>query len=572
MATDAQFGSDLVVGWLADAGIDHVALNPGATLRGLHDSLVRADRPRPIVTLHEEIAVGIAHGYAKATGRPMAVFVHNLVGLQHASMALFNAWVDRAPMLVLGGSGPRAEDNRRPWLDWIHSGHPQGTLVRDIVKWDAEPATLAGLREALHRGLRFARTEPSGPVYVSVDTDLQEGPAGGRSLPPLPAVEPARLTAPDDVAAEVADVLRQARRPAVVVDMPVRGLAASLLPVVERLAAAVVDLGGGCNYPTTHWADQSHDRRRTLAEADVVLAFEVRDLGWATTETDTGSRATTALVPPDVPVIAVGMSELRHSGFLVPESSVEGARYVLGDAVLFADALSELLVDVPDDRSTDRRTALAARHTEGREADAKKARGVADHSPIHPAHLANAVWDAVHDAPWQLANGHLDGWPRRLWDITADEHFLGRSGGHGLGYGLPASLGAALAHRDDDVLVVDIQADGDLMYTSSSLWTAAHHQIPVLVVMHNNRTYGKDELHQREMAAHRERSDDVVGVGIHLDHPAIDFAALAKAQGVEGIGPIDDHLAVAEALAEAVRIVREERRPFLVDVICASKD
>lgn len=563
-----RYGSDLIIEWLADAGIRHVALNPGATLRGLHDSLVRSERLTPVVALHEEVAVGVAHGYAKATGEPMAAFVHDLVGLQHASLAIFNAFVDRVPMLIIGGSGPRAEEDRRPWLDWIHTGMPQGALVRDIVKWDAEPTTMYGVRESLQRGMRMARTGPQGPVYLSVDAGLQEQPVDGDhpSLPP-PEVDP--ITAPPEVVSEVAARLRSAERPLITVDRPVRGLIGSLVQIAERLSAAVVDFGGGCNFPTTHWADQSSTMRTAMAEADVVLALEVRDVAWATTETQTATRRTTPLLQPHVPIIAVGLSELRHRGFLVPEALVPETRYVLSDAGSFASQLSLALDGEPTSHHRkERRHDLGVRHEKARAASAAEAVRMAEAESVHPAHLARSVWNAVKDGPWQLANGLLEGWPRHLWDITEEAQYLGRSGGEGLGYGLPASLGAALAHRDSDVLVVDIQADGDLMYTASALWTAAHHRLPLLIVLHNNRMYGKDGRHQTEMAAMRQRSDDVVPVGIHLDRPCIDFAALARAQDVEGIGPVKDPAEAMEVIRKAARVVRTERRPLLVDIVC----
>lgn len=571
MARDMRFGSDLIVDWLSQAGIRHVALNPGATLRGLHDSLVRHPGLRPILALHEEIAVGIAHGYGKAAGEPMAVLTHDLVGLQHASMAIFNAWVDRVPMLVLGGSGPRDEEDRRPWLDWIHTGLPQGSLVREFVAWDAEPSTLTGLHQALQRGLRRTSSEPCGPVYVSVDTGLQERPIGDLELPPLAVTVADRPAAGQAVVDEIAGLLAAAQRPVVVVDRPVRGLAGPLLELVELLTAAVVDLGGGCNVPTTHWADQSLARRETLAEADLVLALEVRDPVWAVTETDTGTRATESLLADGTPVVVVGLSELRHRGFLVPEALLPGARLVTADAGLFTGQLLATVQAGPSPPArAARRAALDQRHRTGRGSALAQARAAAQVAPVAPAHLALALWEAIAEEPWQLANGLLGGWPRRLWDIDAPDQYLGRSGGEGLGYGLPASIGAALAGLDSDRLVVDLQADGDLLYTASALWTAAHDEIPLLVVVHNNRSYGKDELHQREMAALRQRSDGVVPIGIALRGPDIDFAALARAHGVEGIGPVEQPDQVREVLRKAATTVRRERRPVLVDVICGS--
>lgn len=565
-----RYGSDDIIDWLADGKIEHVALNPGASLRGLHDSLVRAESPTPIITLHEEVAVGIAHGYAKAAGKPMGVFLHDLVGLQHASMALFNAWIDRVPMIVLGGSGPRAEEVRRPWLDWIHTGLPQGALVRDFVKWDTEPFTLEGLRDSLQRGLRTAMMGPQGPVYISVDAGIQEAPTE-TSFASLPEIEVHDLTVPVPMVEEVAEQLRTAQRPVVVVDRPVAGLGAALVELVETLPIAVIDLGGGCNFPTTHWADQSAVRDEVLGEADFVLTFEVRDVGWATMDTDTGTRRTTSRLPVGTPIVAIGLSELRHRGFLVPESLVSHARYLISEASSMVNALAENVArHGRNDNADARQEELARRHLASREAAHAQARRVASQSPVHPAYLATALWEAIHDGPWQLANGLLGGWPRRLWDINEAGQYLGRSGGEGLGYGLPASVGAALANRDTDVLVVDIQADGDLMYTPSALWTAAHHQLPLLIVMHNNRTYGKDELHQSEMASIRGRSDDVVPIGIHIDQPFVDFATLARSQGVEAFGPIDDPAETARVLKQAAHTVRTKRRPILVDIICSS--
>ena len=157
-----RYGSDLVVDLLRAAGIEHVAINPGATFRGIHDSLVNYGERRPehILTNHEEIAVAMAHGYAKAKGRPMAAFVHDIVGLQHASMAIYNAFCDRAPILVLGGGGPMDATRRRPWIDWIHTALVQGNQVRDYVKLDDQPASVSAIPEAILRAWRVARTEP----------------------------------------------------------------------------------------------------------------------------------------------------------------------------------------------------------------------------------------------------------------------------------------------------------------------------------------------------------------------------------------------------------------------------
>src|SRR5205807_1575126 len=169
--------------------------NPGATFRGIHDSIVNYGgntQPELLQCCHEEVAVALAHGYAKAAGKPMAAILHNVVGLQHASMAIFNAWCDRAPMLVMGGTGPMAVEQRRPWIDWIHTALVQGQAVRDFVKWDDQPASLASIPEAIIRGYRIAMTEPKGPVYLCFDAALQEMPLSED----VPVPEVARYAAP----------------------------------------------------------------------------------------------------------------------------------------------------------------------------------------------------------------------------------------------------------------------------------------------------------------------------------------------------------------------------------------
>lgn len=566
-----RYGSDLIIEHLARLGIEVVTLNPGASIRGLHDSLVRGAGPQMLLALHEEIAVGIAHGYAKSAGKPAAVFVHDLVGLQHASMAIFNAWADAVPMLVVGGSGPRDAASRRPWIDWVHTGLPQGSLVRDFVKWDDEPGSLAAVPDSLNRGMEIALRAPRGPVYVSLDVALQECEAEGVTFPPPPLVQATTVAAPREAVEAVADALRTARHPVVVVDLPQRGLPAALVRLVDLTGADVIDLGGGANFPSTHEANQTHRRREVLEGADLVVALDVRDLLWAVAEVDQATRRAVPVAGPDTVLVSVALSELQVRGFVSTRSYVPGARNVVGDPVALVEDLTRLLSadGTPSGPSAaSKRQGGAASVADARADFWAFARGHADSQEIHPAYLAACVWEAIQDGPWQLANGRLDGWVQRLWDVSAEDHFLGLSGGHGLGYGLPASLGAALARRGTGDLVVNLQGDGDLMYVPSALWTAARYRLPLLTIVQNNRSYGKDELHQTEVARTRGRSEDVVGVGIHIDEPDVSYSQLAEAQGVTALGPVEEPAELSAVLAEAVRVVREERRPVLVDVVC----
>src|SRR3954469_12596004 len=186
----AAFGSDVIADTLRVLDIPYMALNPGASYRGLHDSLVNYlgnSAPQMLLCLHEESAVAIAHGYAKVTGKAMAAAVHSNVGLMHATMAIFNAWCDRMPVLVLGATGPDDAVKRRPWIDWIHTARDQGALVRPYTKWDDQPASPGAARESLTRAMWIAQTVPMGPVYVNFDAEMQEAKLDA----PLPPIETA---------------------------------------------------------------------------------------------------------------------------------------------------------------------------------------------------------------------------------------------------------------------------------------------------------------------------------------------------------------------------------------------
>jgi hypothetical protein len=194
-----RFGSDIVVAQLAELGVRYVACSPGASFRGLHDSLVNGGveaSPELIECLHEEISVAVAHGYAKASGQPMVAAIHDVVGLQHASMAIYNAWCDRVPILLIGAGGPRDAAKRRPWIDWIHTANPQAQQIRDYVKWDDEPGSLEAATESLVRAWQLACSAPSGPTYLCLDIELQESEAPGDAAP----LDPRAFAGPGPVA------------------------------------------------------------------------------------------------------------------------------------------------------------------------------------------------------------------------------------------------------------------------------------------------------------------------------------------------------------------------------------
>ena len=218
----AEWGSDVVVDLLKAFEFEYIAINPGATFRGLHDSLVNYGgnhAPEIILCNHEEIAVALAHGYARAKGKPMAAAVHNVVGLQHASMAIYNAWADRLPVIVLGGTGPMDSANRRPWIDWVHTANVQGNLVRDFCKWDDQPASVEAVPDSFIRAYRLATTEPMGPVYICYDGDVQEKQLDGEipfDVSRYPA--PLPLQAPEEGFSKTIQMILAAKRPVILAD------------------------------------------------------------------------------------------------------------------------------------------------------------------------------------------------------------------------------------------------------------------------------------------------------------------------------------------------------------------
>src|SRR6188508_3831034 len=212
------WGSDAIAAMLRALDIPYLALNPGASYRGFHDSLdnyLGNERPQMLLCLHEESAVAIAQGYAKVTGRAMAAAVHSNVGLMHATMAIFNAWCDRMPVLILGATGPVDAMKRRPWIDWIHTAADQGAIIRNFSKWDDQPASPGAARESVLRAYWMANTAPCGPTYVNLDAEVQEG-----KLPaPLPPIDAKRHMPPmvqgpsAELVKKAADILSNAKKP-----------------------------------------------------------------------------------------------------------------------------------------------------------------------------------------------------------------------------------------------------------------------------------------------------------------------------------------------------------------------
>lgn len=579
------YGSDLIVDLLKAYDVEYAALNPGATFRGLHDSIVNYGgntRPEIIQCCHEEIAVAVAHGYGKAKGRPMAAVVHNIVGLLHAAMAVYISWLDRSPVIVLGGTGPMAVEQRRPWIDWIHTALVQGEAVRDYVKWDDQPASLPSIVDSFMRAHRIAMTEPKGPVYLCFDAGLQEQAMNGAI--PIPEVgryaPPARVQGDPRALEVAARWLVGSSHPVAVADFVGRnpkGVEA-LVELADLLGLPVIDLGSRFNFPNVHPLDLTGAEADLLPQADVVLALDLFDIQKAFGTTDRTRRRVEPFLDEGTKLIHISLNDLAPRSW-----AQDCGRLTPVDLSIAADtavALPELtaicrrLIDGDGKRAAyrrERRTALETVRRRVRDRWREAAERAHNESPVSWSRLASDLGAVVKDEDWVLVNRTLRGWTRRLWEWRQPYQYVGALGGGGVGHGVGQAMGATLAYRGTDKFCIDIQPDGDFLFTSGGLYTAAHHRIPLLIVMFNNRSYYNDEDHQILMARARRRPVENARIGLRIDDPPVDFAALARSYGVYGEGPIEDPAAIRPALERAVRHVKRERKPALVDVITQSR-
>ncbi len=517
--------------------------------------------------------MSIAHGYAKVTGRPMAAIVHDVVGLLHAAMTIYYAHVDRTPVLVLGATGPIDRGRRRPYIDWIHSALVNGNAVRDYVKWDDQPATVVDFPASFARAYRIATTEPAGPVYLCYDAGLQEDPLER----PIPVGDVARAARPTPVQADpralrdAAAILARAERPVIVTEFTGRHPEAmpELRSLAEELGAAVIDLNGRVNFPNRHPLNLTFGD--ALADTDAVLALDVGDLHRALNELDRLTNAKRSRIPEGCPILDLGLAELRQSKWSEDLGAFQPVTLsIVADTRLALPALRELVAAQGKRDRSSRRATLAAKHDALWASWAKAAKEDWDASPLTAARLASEVWEVIRGHDWVLTSNTLEDWVFKLWDVDGPARHPGRSFGTATGIG--TSLGVALAYRGTKKLVVDIQPDGDLLYDPGALWTAAHHRLPLLVVMYNNRAYYNDWEHQLRVAKHRGTPLENARVGQEIDDPAPDFALLARSFGWHAEGPIADPKAVRPALLRALAVVTQEGRPALVDTIVRHRD
>ena len=571
-----RWQSDVIVDLIKRYKFPYITMNPGASFRGLHDSLVNygGNDPPMLLCQHEEIAVQIAHGYAKASGKPMAVILHNLVGLLHATMAIYYAYIDRVPIFIMGATGPMDEAKRRPHIDWTHSALVQGNAVRDYVKWDYQPTSIEGVPESFARAYSIMTTEPQGPIYMCYDAALQETPLeSAAALPPASAVATPSPAMPDPRAiAAIAEKLLKAEHPMLLAEYAGRrpGGFESIVELAETAGAAVWDVNNALNFPNKHPLCLSMDKE-SLRHTDLVVGLDVKDWEKQFVELDNAKRILTPLLPDHCDTVEIGFGEIGISKWSMDYCRMQPCSIrALGDTALGIPELTRLCREhIAKDgklqsRIAERKAAIGKRHDQVWAKWQEDAKKDWDASPITFSRLALEVWDVIKDEDWVLTANELKHQVRKLWDFDKPYRHPGVELGTATQIGI--SIGVALAHKGTGRLVVDIQPDGDLMFDAGALWIAAKYQIPMLIVMHNNRAYYNDWAHQLRMAQLRGTDEARAHIGMDLFGPEPDFGALARSMGCYGEGPIDKPEHIRPALIRAIAEVKKGRCA-LVDTI-----
>jgi acetolactate synthase I/II/III large subunit len=576
--TQTTSGGDFMVDVFKKLDIEYLAMNCASSFRGLHEAVINHGgnvKPEILTCPHEEIAVEMAHGYAKIEGKPFAMICHGVVGLQHATMGLYNAWCDRVPVIAIGGNIMEA-NKRGPGAEWVHAAVDIGAITRDFTKWDDQPTSLQHFAESAVRAYKIATTPPMGPVLLSLDAELQENPiheAESLHIPKFSKVVPPQ--ADSGAVAEAAKLLVAAEAPLIVVDRLARTPAGveRLVALAEALQCPVVDQAGRQNFPSRHPLNQSFRRNAVIGQADVILAIEMNDhWGALTAFSDRIVRTSRMLYKPTAKIITLGVRDMYlKSNYQDFGRFTDIDLSIAGDGEASLPALTEAVLKLVDPSRKAAYEARGKRYAAARLAMVEQSKSDAtigwDSSPITTGRLCAEVYAQIKDEDWSLVGNTIrNSWPHRLWNFDKSYRWNGGSGGAGVGYNAPASLGAALANKRHGRLTLTFNGDGDFMMNPGVLWTAAHHNIPILYIIHNNRAYHQEYMYLQAMANRHGRGIEKTDIGTTLKDPNIDYATVARGFGIHGEGPITDPNDLAPALKRAIAMVKNGQ-PALIDVV-----
>ena len=511
----------------------------------------------------------MAHGYYKAEGKPLAVMAHGTVGLQHAAMALYNAWCDRVPVyLIIGNHGDAA---LRRGAEWYHGVQDAALMVRDYTKWDDTPWSLAHFAESAVRAYKIALTPPMAPVVLVLDGHLQEEPVSKAAPLAIPKLTlPVPPQGESGAVEEVARLLVEAENPVLVADRLARtqnGMSL-LIELAELLQAGVIDQGSRMNFPSRHPLNQSQRAAAAIADADMIVGFELADF-WSTVNTlrDQLHRSQRRVARPNTKLVSITTGDLY-----IRANYQDFRRMQEVDIAIAADGeatLPSLIEAVRRLANSGPAAHVRGTRREARAGQPRGGRGVARRGVVRVRREPRE-----HRA---LVRGDLGADQER--GLVARLELLqrrGRLAAQALGFHEAVSVARRRGRRRHRLrragfgrrrarepragrLSVAIQTDGDLMYAPGVLWTAAHHGIPLLSVMNNNRAYHQELMHVQRMCNARNRGVDRGRIGSEITDPNIDYAKMASGLGVHAEGPITEPKELGPALQRAIAVVKKRR-------------
>ncbi len=542
-----KWGSDVAAEVARRLNLKYIALVPGASYRGFHDSIVNYlgnTNPQMVICLHEEHAVSIADGYGKVTEEPMAVALHANVGLMHASMPIFNAWCDRTPMIIFGATGPVDAHRRRPWIDWIHTSKDQASIVRDYTKWDDQPASPQAVVESLLRANQITRSAPYGPVYICLDAGLQESPlTEAISIP-----DAARFAPPPPSAAARDSVLKalkaidKAKLPLILMGRVSRKQADwdRRVRFAEAIGAAVLTSSNDpAAFPTTHplhvaapCLRPSKAATALIEKSDLIISLDWLDLA-GVLRLSLGTAQTQK--PAEKTIIHCSVDSVRTNGWSMDHQALAAV-----DVPIFAEP-DQFVAQMLDELGAGKLTKVKNRTemknfphwNNGVLTKSSPSRG----QPMTLWDMAMTVREFAKKRAVTFARLPI-GWPGEAYEFDGPLSFLGNDGGGAVGTGPGHTIGAALALKDTDRLTIGVLGDGDYLMGVSALWSASHFEIPVMIVVADNRSYFNDEMHQERVAQMRSRPPQNRWIGQRIDDPRVDLVAMARAQGFDSEEPV----------------------------------
>ena len=549
---------------LAARGVEYFFANAGTDFAPIVEAYARRTAqgqalPRPITVPHETTAVALAHGYAMVTGRPQVVMVHVIVGTANALGGIMNAARANVPMLVTAGRTPITEagmpGSRNLHIHWAQEAFDQGAIAREFVKWDYELRLGAQLETVVDRALAIARSEPAGPVYLTLPREVlaERLDEFEYSAPPRLVDGGAAVAAPAAVA-QAARILAAARNPILITKAAGRDPEAvrPLVALAEALGMPVFDQWHTyVNFPHDHPLHAGFDPAPYLGDADLVVVLE-SDVPWF---------PALGAPRPEATVVQIGhdplFSRYPIRGFAADVALPGLPRLTLS---ALADAV-RAAADAPSVAA--RRQRWEAEHRRLREAWAARARAVRQARPIDMAWLSRCIGDLADERTLVINEYDLD--PTQICRRAPGSYF-GSSPASGLGWGLGAAVGAKLAAPEKTVICC--VGDGAYYFgaPASTHWVARAQGLPVLFVVFNNGAWNA----VRQSVRHHAPDGWAVrteAMPLTALEPALDFELICRAAG--GYGErVEDPAELPEALGRALRAVRDDKRQALVNVIC----